>query len=368
MNITDKKQKRAVLLHLAGAEVQMVSETLSGTREDYNMALAKLNAYFEPKKNIPFERHAFRQAAQQQSEGMDAFVTRLRGLAKTCEFDDVDEMIRDQVIDKCALNKLCRRLLHETDLKLDGLLDIIRSIETSNLHANTMEANSEQPGQQLNQISTESQGPDHRKRNKNRKNSKHSSGKGKDTKQVVCFCCGHAGNRAKDPSCPANGKTCSACGKQGHFAGACKSTPKATKDAIPRSATPQRNGLRYVTTKPEISDDEYLFAIGENIEATTVPVTVGSTSIPVIIDSGASVNVLDSATFNKLMDNGFVLRNSSVKIYPYGSETPLPVKGTFSAKVSMQLLHTLCGCGEFQRGISSGQENHERAWFATSCT
>ena len=102
---------------------------------------------------------------------------------------------------------------------------------------------------------------------------------------------------------------CSACGKQGHFAGVCKSTAKPTKDAIPRSATPQRNGLQYATTKPEISDDKYPFAIGENKEATTVPVTVGSTSIPVIIDSGVSVNVLNSATFNKLMDNGFVLSN-----------------------------------------------------------
>ena len=56
-NITDKKQKRAVLLHLAGAEVQTIFETLNDTGEDYDAALAKLNEYFVPKKNIPFERH-----------------------------------------------------------------------------------------------------------------------------------------------------------------------------------------------------------------------------------------------------------------------------------------------------------------------
>ena len=61
--------------------------------------------------------------------------------------------------------------------------------------------------------------------------------------------------------------------------------------------------------------------------------------IPVIIDSGASVNALDSATFGKLAED-FVLRRSTVKIYPYGSETPLPVKGTFSANVSTPTLHT----------------------------
>ena len=55
LNITDKKQKCAVLLHLAGAEVPAVFETLSDTEGDYDTALAKLNEYFEPKKNIPFE-------------------------------------------------------------------------------------------------------------------------------------------------------------------------------------------------------------------------------------------------------------------------------------------------------------------------
>ena len=63
--MTEKNQKRAVLLHLAGVEVQTIFETLSDTGTDYDTALAKLNEYFEPKKNIPFERHAFRQATQE---------------------------------------------------------------------------------------------------------------------------------------------------------------------------------------------------------------------------------------------------------------------------------------------------------------
>ncbi len=43
---------------------------------------------------------------------MDAFVTRLRSLSKTCEFgDQTDEAIRDQAIDKCVSTELRRRLL-----------------------------------------------------------------------------------------------------------------------------------------------------------------------------------------------------------------------------------------------------------------
>ena len=75
-NISEKKQQRAVLLHLAGSEVQTIFETLSDTGEDYENALAKLTAYFEPRKNIPFERHAFRQAAQGPAESIDAYVLR----------------------------------------------------------------------------------------------------------------------------------------------------------------------------------------------------------------------------------------------------------------------------------------------------
>ena len=157
--------------------------------------------------------HAFHQAVQGQIKTIDAYVTRLRGLAKTCEFDNVNEMIRDQVIDKCASNNLRHRLLWETDLKLDGLLQIARSIEASNLHAATIEAASEQPGQPLNQISSESQQPNNRWRRNSRKNLKNSGGKHKDTKQGLCFCCGRAGLRAKVPSCPTNGRTCSNCGK-----------------------------------------------------------------------------------------------------------------------------------------------------------
>ena len=66
-------------------EVQTIFETLSDTGTDYDTALAKLTEYFEPKKNIPSERHAFRQAAQESHESIDAYVTRLRSLAKSCE-------------------------------------------------------------------------------------------------------------------------------------------------------------------------------------------------------------------------------------------------------------------------------------------
>lgn len=54
-------KKRALLLHLAGAEVQDLFSTLDKTGKDgdYELALTKLDAYFTPQKNIPYQRHVF---------------------------------------------------------------------------------------------------------------------------------------------------------------------------------------------------------------------------------------------------------------------------------------------------------------------
>ena len=136
--------------------------------------------------------------------------------------------------------------------------------------------------------------------------------------------------------CPAIGKTCSNCGKQGHFGGVCKGASKRATSSQNIAQQWNANDLQCVTTEHDTgSDEEYLWALGGNMEDNTVQITVEGTSTSVTVDSGASVNVLDSITFNRLSNTGVNLRNSSVKIYTYGSKTPLPVKGTFSANVSL---------------------------------
>ena len=78
--------------------------TLQDTGEDYDTAVQRLTAYFEPKKNVPFERHIFRSVPQMPDEPHDAFSTRLRQLVKSCDYwERASEMIRDQLVDKCQL-------------------------------------------------------------------------------------------------------------------------------------------------------------------------------------------------------------------------------------------------------------------------
>ena len=156
------------------------------------------------------------------------------------------------MFDKCALHCLRRRLLRETDLTLDGLLQIARSIEASDLHATKMEAASD-ASRQVNKVCSGSQRSNEKNwgssRSRRPKNVRNSRAPNDDKKPVVCFCCGRPGHRAKDSSCPAAGKTCSNCGKQGHFAGVCKGAPKRVTDFPDIAYQRNANELRYVTVE-----------------------------------------------------------------------------------------------------------------------
>ena len=117
--VTEEEQKRALLLHVAGTEVQEVFSILSAADSTCVAALNSLNAYFAPKANIRYERYLFRQSSQEQHETIDVFVMRLKKLAATCEFTDIDDVIIDQIIEKTNSHELQKKLLQERGLTLD---------------------------------------------------------------------------------------------------------------------------------------------------------------------------------------------------------------------------------------------------------
>jgi hypothetical protein len=99
----DDEQKRQAFLHCAGESVQEIFSTLPDTGNSYNDAKVKLNEYFLPKQNVPYNRHVFRLTDQASDETIAQFVTRLRTLSIGCDFgDNLDDFLRDQVIEKCT--------------------------------------------------------------------------------------------------------------------------------------------------------------------------------------------------------------------------------------------------------------------------
>ena len=60
--VTDDKQKRALLLHAAGVDVQIYFTMVSEEEIfSFTTTMKALDDYFVPKSTVPFERHFFKQ-------------------------------------------------------------------------------------------------------------------------------------------------------------------------------------------------------------------------------------------------------------------------------------------------------------------
>ena len=141
LNITDEKQKRALLLHYAGEKVFDIYEAEKGDDDGttYDGAKDVLNTYFSPKKNKQMEIYTFRSYKQLENQTLDEYVMELRTLSKTCEFDNVDNEILQQIIQNCRSTQLRRRALREPGKSLSDILTLGRMLEQSDKQAAAIE-------------------------------------------------------------------------------------------------------------------------------------------------------------------------------------------------------------------------------------
>ena len=201
-------QKKALLLHTAGLNVQDIYFTLTeeGGSDIYQKAMATLNKYFKPQANVPFERLCFRETRQLANETVEQFLTRLRqkpkpATATATETATVDEQIRDQVMSKRLSHELRRKLPRKgRNLTLPQLREIVRSMVASEKQTRSFEGGSGEVRSEVNSV----------------------SGKTKyegdaSARKVKCFLLW-----IYDRRCPARGKHCRNCNGSGHFEAVCK--------------------------------------------------------------------------------------------------------------------------------------------------
>jgi hypothetical protein len=336
--ITDKKQKKALLLHCAGLDVQDIFFTLEEEEgdDDYAKCVATLKKYFSSKVNFSVERYNFRSIRQSDTETVDQYITRLKQQVVLCDFNDPDAQIRDQIIEKCKSHKLRTRLLEQgPGLTLDNVRTIARTLESAEKQAKELEGTSHV--ENVNKIrqkpvpSSSSSGGGYYSNPQGGVRPKQNLGR-----TSVCFRCGKAGHFGKDANCPAKGKTCYKCGKKDHFGKVCKTKQRNSNS---RSYRPQMKGkVRYVDQENYDSGSEYAFIVNEKDSNENIEIKVGGVELSVIIDSGASVNVISNAVWEKLKENKIKCKSekSDKKLYAYGSKTPLSVMGKFSCNVCLK--------------------------------
>ena len=315
-------RKKALLLHYAGEEVFDIFDTFSeekkgGEDEAGYVTLKKsLADHFEPKRNLDFETVKFRQAKQEPGENVDAFCTRLRQLASTCDFADLPRELKTQILWGCTSSQLKRRALRD-EMTLDKLLELARALELSDIQAKAMEQSTS--GESVNFVKKSGQKKfSHgRKFPDKQKNSK-----------PLCGSCGYDNCRSKE-KCPAKGELCHNCNGYNHFKSVCPRKPKAQKKGKCRVMKVDAPTLR--ESDEGDSDAEYVFGVGPKSSTPSVDINLHESGeiFPFFIDTGASVNIVDEKTYKKL---GCSLVKSHTNIYAYGSDNPLSVLGKFTTK------------------------------------
>ena len=335
-DVTDDARKRALLLYQAGSEVYEIFKTLPDTGESNNYTKAKdaLTKHFEPAKNPIFEIYNFREAKQRADETLDEFHTRLRTLAKYCQFHDTDFEIKMQIVCNGKSNRLRRKALRDSEYNLADMLIDGRKTEVSSAQAMGIEENFQDL--QIKEISTKN----------------------------ACYKCGLSFPHINKP-CPARQANCSHCGVKGHFAKMCRKpqdeTPRKPRQRKPaqgrvygRSNKSQNKQTSWKSRKANFigtspvkedssSDDNYAYAIENktpNFKHKTLLRLNESREINFLIDTGATVDVVDNPTYQSIK-NDVKLEPTKTKIFAYGSSTPLKLRGCFQASIESKSRYTV---------------------------
>ena len=322
MGIGDPKQTRALLLHYSGPEVDEIFDTLENTGEDkdYKTAVEKLTAHFNPQVNTTYEVYNFRKAQQNEGESLDSFHTRLRTLAKTCEFGDADKEIKEQIILSCKSNALRRKALRE-DLDLTAHLKAGRALELSETQAKEVESDKTT----VNNVKHKKKNETCSKKGKGRRREQHSKSRSESHKESrksdessKCRNCG--GTYPHKDSCPARNKKCTSCGKLNYFAKVCRTVPPGS--------------VKRVTEEEDTDEEDYVYAVGEKKQP-MCRLEIDGEYVELMLDSGASVNLIDEVTYQGIYKGKVkTLAQAKRRIFSYGSPTPLPLLGTIHAKLT----------------------------------
>ena len=304
--ITDAKRKRALLLYQSGSRVREIFKQIpnTGTDEDYDIATAKLQEYFEPQTNRRYEVYRFRQATQERNETLDQFHTRLRTLAQTCEFHDTDFEIEEQIIIGGTSSKIRKRALRDPGFDLKSMLLEGRRDEQSTFQAKEIESK-EKPVAETNRMATK--------------------------KVSKCYSCGRA--YPHNGPCLAKGKECNHCGKMNHFSNVCNDKKKQNQKPG-RQIKGRKKDVRPLKTEESSnsSEEDYVYAVNnKNNTSPAVNVTVLSHAFKIIVDTGATINVIDENTYAKMKETD--LRPTNIKAFAYNSPKPVKFLGKFDAVI-----------------------------------
>ena len=197
--------KIGIMLSHAGKEAREVYKTLpwatNGDDKKFDKVIEAFRSYCSPRKHILYERYMFWNIKQEETEGVDSYLTRIKLKLDMCEYAEAvkQDMTRDKFVFGLCDDRVKERLLRKEKLNLTTAVGIAQRAESSKKQMRDMSANSE-----INSMQRSRRQPS----------------------QTTY--CGNCGRQHKPRQCPAYGQECSLCHKPNHFARVCRSRPTNT--------------------------------------------------------------------------------------------------------------------------------------------
>ena len=225
---------------------------------------------------------------QMSDETVSQFVSRLRGLASTCNFGTfLPCALRDQFVVRCRNSESQHKLLQE-DRSFDHCVAIAAADEAAVREFKQLHINNEETVHAVKPVN----------------NNRGHGGLTKRNQPYVCFTCDKAGHFRNN--CQYKDSKCHNCGKLGHLSVVCKAKP------------PANNALTKIV-------DEQIFNINNTPnKGITVTLNIQHCYINMLLDTGCSLSVVPKHLFDRFKGNA-IIKPCSIKPSTYTGETLSPL-------------------------------------------
>ncbi|KAL1477059.1 hypothetical protein MTO96_036056, partial [Rhipicephalus appendiculatus] len=260
------EHKKALLLNALGVEglnayLRAVEDeqqpgadrpTQEETPNVYDAALTLLSQLFDPQPDAACLRARFKALCQGPDESAVQFIQEVRRVAKLCEFGAASDILAfDQIISGIASPHLKRTFYKMgKDFTVQKALDIAKEdervdralLQLSGVQVDAVSSRSIQDSVSARRI-LQNAGPNGGRPPQ----SSPQEGAGGTSASIssptgaadtspasasarggACYRCGSTRHWANSAACPAKSRTCSWCGRRGHFARVCRSTPESS--------------------------------------------------------------------------------------------------------------------------------------------
>ena len=310
--------KIGIMLSHAGKEARDVYKTLpwdtEGDNKKFDKVLAAFRKYCSPRKHILYERYMFWNIRQEETESVDAYLTRIRLKLEMCEYatEVRQDLARDKFVFGLIDNRTKERLLREERLDLSTAVAIAQRAESS--------------GQQIKEMSTTTR----TEINIMQRN----WGQGNETAY-----CGNCGCQHKPRQCPAYGQVCSFCHKANHFSRVChsrlNSAPHKSLQSNPRSNSTTSRKVQEIeqseaVLNPSVVDSQDLFIDPLQVDGLNksqswfANISTSGGQLSCKLDTGAEVSVLPVKIYEKLQPKP-TLKQTTMKLTAYGGTSIQPI-------------------------------------------